>query len=120
MKSVSLSTEPNGKSIDSKRPWPQNSLITVDPKTAKVRYTPLFGAIGSFSRFIPPGSRMVETEGVTAEADCLAFTDPLGRVVVVFYNKKKDPVVVTVGVGRKRHVVTMLPQSFATLVCPGK
>ena len=112
--------KPDGKSIDAKRPWPQNSLITVDPATRVVRYTPLFGAIGSFSRFVSPGSRMIETEGVSAEADVVAFIDPVGRVVIVLYNRKEDPVSAKVQVCGSVHVVNMPPQSFATLVVPGK
>ena len=111
---------PDGKSIDSKKPWPQNSLITIDPATHVVRYTPLFGAIGSFSRFVPPGSRMIETEGVSAEADVVAFIDPAGRIVIVLYNRKESPVSVRVQVRRTVHVVNMPPQSFATLVVPRK
>ena len=112
--------EPDGKSIDSKKPWPQNSLITIDPKTRAVSYTPLFGAIGSFSRFVPPGSRMIETEGISAEADVVAFTDPDDRVVVVLYNIKETPISIKVQVGRTVHVVNMPPQSFATLVVSRK
>ena len=112
--------ELDGKSIDSKKPWPQNSLITIDPITHAVCYTPLFGAIGSFSRFVPPGSRMIETEGLSAEADVVAFIDPTGCIIVVLYNAKVIPVSVKVQVRRNIHVVNMPPQSFATLVVSGK
>ena len=47
--------DPLGKSIDARMPWPQNCPITVDPTTGAVRYTPMFGAVGSFSRYVPPG-----------------------------------------------------------------
>jgi glucosylceramidase len=110
--------EPDGKSIDAKRPWPQNCLITVDSAAHVVHYTPLFGAIGSFSRFVPPGSRLVETEGLSVEAEVIAFTDPAERVVVVLYNRKEVPVSVKVQVRRTVHVVNMPSQSFATLVVP--
>jgi glucosylceramidase len=112
--------EPPGLSIDAKRPWPQNSLVTVDPETRAVRYTPLYGAIGGFSRFVPPGSRVVEMEGYYAWADCVAFTDPFGRAVVVFYNGKQTPASVKVRVRRGVYAVNMPPQSFATLVAPFK
>ena len=115
-----LVLQPDGKSIDSKKPWPQNALITVDPATREVRYTPLFGAVGSFSKFVTPGSRMVETEGLSAEADAAAFIDPAGRVVVVLYNRKETPVSTRVQVRRTVHLVNMPPQSFATLVVPEK
>ena len=111
---------PDGQNIDAKRPWPQNSLITVDPATCLVRYTPLFGAIGSYSRFVPPGSYMIETEGVSAEADVAAFIDPADRVIVVLYNRKEAPISIRVQVCRSVHLVNMPPQSFATLVVLGK
>ena len=111
--------KPDGKSIDAKKPWPQNSLITIDPETHAVRYTSLFGAIGSFSKFVPPGSRMIETEGVSAETDVVAFIDPVGHVVVALYNKKEIPVSAKVQVRHSVYVVNMPPQSFATLVVSG-
>ena len=113
-----LVLEPLGKSIDAKRPWPQNCLITVDPVARAARYTPLFGAIGSFSRFVAPGSHLVETEGESAEAEAVAFADPDGRVVVVFYNRKEVPVSTKVKVRASVYAVNLPPQSFATLVAP--
>lgn len=112
--------EPDGKSIDSKNPWPQNSLITIDPATRAVRYTPLYGAIGSFSKFVPPSSHMIETEGISAEADVVAFIDLNGNVIVVLYNKKETSVTVTIQVRHTVHTVNLPPQSFATLVVPEK
>jgi glucosylceramidase len=111
---------PDGKSIDSKKPWPQNSMITVDPETRLIRYTPLFGAIGSFSKFIPPGSRMIETEGLSPEADAVAFLDPSGKVVIVLYNRKTDSVSTRIQVRRTVYSIHMPPLSFGTLVAPGK
>jgi glucosylceramidase len=115
-----MALKPDGKSIAAKKPWPQNAMITVDPATRKIRYTPLFGAIGSFSKFVPPGSRMIETEGSAAEADAVAFIDPAGRVVVALYNRKEAPVSVKVQVRRAVHGIAMPPLSFATLVAPAK
>ncbi len=111
--------QPDGMSIDSKKPWPQNSMITVDPATKQVRYTPLFGAIGSFSKFVPPGSRMVETEGLSPEADAVAFLDPSGTVVVTLYNRKTDPVFTRIQVRKAVYGVHMPPLSFGTLVVSG-
>jgi glucosylceramidase len=114
-----LVLRPDGKSIDAKKPWPQNAMITVDPATRTVRYTPLFGAVGAFSKFVPPGSRMIETEGPAAEADAVAFVDPAGRVVVVLNNRKTDAVSARVQVRRAVYRVDLPPRSFATLVVSG-
>jgi glucosylceramidase len=106
--------DPLGKSIDANMPWPQNCPITVDPRTGAVRYTPMFGAVGSFSKYVPPGSRRVVTEG--GFGDVLAFLDPAGRIIVVLYNQKVAPLSVSVRARGATCVVDMPAQSFATLV----
>jgi glucosylceramidase len=103
-----------GKNIDSQRPWPQNSPITVDPETREVRITPMFGAIGSFAKFVAPGSKRVQTEG--SFADALAFADPAGRIIVVLYNRSAVQVDVRVQILGTMYSVPMPPLSFVTLV----
>jgi glucosylceramidase len=103
-----------GKSIDSQRPWPQNSAITIHPETREICYTPMFGAIGSFAKFVRPGSRMVETEGTFGNA--LAFSDPDGGVVVVLHNPNAVPAEVRVQIRKVVHRLELPPLSFATLV----
>jgi glucosylceramidase len=110
--------DPWGKNLDSERPWPQNTAITVNPETREVRYTPMFGAFGSFAKFVPPGSKMVETEGTLA--DCAAFTDPASRVIVPLYNRKGIESDVRIGVKGRVYSVNMPPQSFGTVVVEGK
>jgi glucosylceramidase len=109
-----LVLDPLGKSIDSQHPWSQNSAITIHPETHEVRYTPMFGAIGSFAKFVRPGSRMVETEGIYGNA--LAFVDPDGRVVVVLHNPTVVRADIQVRVRGSVYRVAMPPLSFATLV----
>jgi glucosylceramidase len=110
--------DPWGKNIDSKRPWPQNSPITVNPETREVRYTPMFGAIGSFAKFVRPGSRMVETEGTFANA--LAFSEADGRVVVVLHNPNGVRADVRIRIRGAVHLVEMPPLSFTTVVKSGE
>jgi glucosylceramidase len=115
-----LVLRPDGLSIDSVKPWPQNAMITVDPATREVRTTPLFGAIGHFSKFVPPGSRMVETEGPASGSDAVAFSDPAGRVVAVLHNRKAEPVTLRIRIRRAAYAVRMPPRSFGTLTAPGE
>jgi glucosylceramidase len=109
-----LALDPLGKNIDSERPWPQNCPVTVDPASRAVRYTPMFGAFGSFAKFVPPGSKMLVTEGCFDDA--LAFLDPSGRIVTELYNRKAVPVVVNIRVRGAVYGAAMPPQSFAALV----
>ena len=110
--------DPWGKNIGTQRPWPQNSPITVHPETLEVRYTPTFGAIGSFAKFVRPGSRMVETEGSFANA--LAFTDAGGRIVVVLHNPNTARADVRVRIRGAIYLVEMPPQSFTTVIMSGE
>ena len=107
-----------GKSIGSKRAWPQNSAITVHPETREVRYTPMFGAIGSFAKFVRPGSRRVETEGTFTNV--LAFADADGRVVVVLHNPNAVQEDIRVRIRDAVHLVEMPPLSFTTVVASGE
>ena len=43
-----LVLDETGKSIDAKRPWPQNSPIVVDRATGKAIYTPMYFAVAHF------------------------------------------------------------------------
>ncbi|MBN2370108.1 MAG: glucosylceramidase [Vicinamibacteria bacterium] len=106
--------DPFGKSIDADMPWPQNCPITVDAKTRAVRYTPMFRAVGSFSKFVPPGSKMVETEGSFENA--LAFLDSDGRIIIVLYNPKTAAERISVRARGATYGVEMPAQSFATIV----
>ncbi len=109
--------EPGGYNIDSQRPWPQNCPITVDLETKEVRYTPMFGAVGSFAKFVTPGSRLVATEG--SYHDALAFTNPDGRIVTVLYNHKRFASPLSVRVRSTTYKVEMPPLSFGTLLVDG-
>ena len=77
----------------------------------------MFGAIGSFAKFVRPGSRMVETEGTFANA--LAFTDPDGRVVVVLHNHNATQEDIRVQIRGGVYLVEMPPQSFTTVTTGG-
>ena len=52
-----------GKSIDAKRPWPQNSPIVVDRASRQVTYTPMFHAFEQWSRYAGAGSVVLEGKG---------------------------------------------------------
>lgn len=103
-----------GKSIDSKRPWPQNSAVTVNAATREICYTPMFGAIGSFAKFVRPGSRMIETEGGYGNA--LAFSIPNGQTAVVMHNRSLVPSRLRVRLHKTVYQVELPPQSFATVI----
>jgi glucosylceramidase len=76
-----------GKNMDAVLPWPQNSAVVVDSRSGAVTYTPMFYAFGSFSRYVPPGSKRL---GIQAgSSDAVAFADPDGRTIVVIPGKQR-------------------------------
>ncbi len=104
----------NGKNMDVVRPWPQNSAVVVDTKTKTVTYTPMYYAFGSYSKFVPPGSRLVQSGGMDPNAVC--FVRPDATVVVVLYNASSSERVVRVRIGSISYGMPMSGRCFGALV----
>jgi glucosylceramidase len=102
-----------GKSIDSKRPWPQNAPIVVDRGSRAALRTPMFYACAHFSRYLGPGARLLAS---SKSPNAIAFLSAGGETVVALHNPD--------GIERKARVrvkgrvleAALPPQSFATLV----
>jgi glucosylceramidase len=109
--------DPEGKSIDAGLPWPQNSAIVADPSSGKAVYTPMFYAFSSFSRFLPPGSRLLRTSGL---GDALAFALPDGGKAVVLMNNAALPHTFNILVDGKMIKARLKAKSFGTLVMEKK
>jgi glucosylceramidase len=103
-----------GKSIDAKRPWPQNSPIVVDSATRKVTYTPMYYAFGHFSRYSPAASVRLGTQG--AFRDAIAFRDPQGNVAVQLLNSTDKVRKLKVKVADSYWDLRLPGRSFATLI----
>jgi glucosylceramidase len=105
-----------GKSIDAKRPWPQNSPIVVDRSTRQVTYTPMFHAFEQFSRYTGAGSVLLEGSG---SRDALAFQRPDGTIGVQLVNPDADERPMRIRIGERAWEPVLPPRSFATLIVPG-
>ena len=105
----------NGKNIDNKLPWPQNSAIVVDRNAKTVTYTPMFWATKHFSHFVLPGARFLESSGTDA-AKSVAFMNPDGTVVVELLNESFKELPFTVQIGKLKYVANVPARSFATLI----
>ncbi|HMA64774.1 MAG TPA: glycoside hydrolase family 30 beta sandwich domain-containing protein, partial [Chitinispirillaceae bacterium] len=104
----------DGKNIDKKKRWPQNSAIVIDTNTKKVTYTPMFRAFEHFSRYIPSGSKYTDTKGSYEPA--IAFSTPDGSIVVELLNEKSKKRIITGNVDGKFYSIEITPLSFATLI----
>jgi len=108
-----LVLDETGKSIDAKRPWPQNSPIVVDRTTGKAIYTPMYFAVAHFSRYVVPGSRLLEGKG---SGDALGFLLPDGRIAVVLVNPDNQPRGLNLKVGGTAYFAELPAYSFGTLI----
>jgi len=104
-----------GKSIDAKRPWPQNSPIVVNRTSKQVTYTPMFHAFEQFSRYTGAGSVVLEGSG---SRDALAFARPDGTIAVQLVNPDTDELPVRVKIGERAWDAVLPARSFATLIVP--
>ncbi|NLW48229.1 MAG: glycoside hydrolase family 30 protein [Firmicutes bacterium] len=107
-----------GKSIDSRRPWPQNAPLVVDRKTKSLIYTPMYYAFKHFSFFVKPGARLISVKPYGAWSDAIAFQNPDGGIALVMQNATESEKEVKIKLEKQAVTITLPPQSWSTLVLP--
>lgn len=95
--------------------WRQNSLCTVDFKTGRLTRRPEFYLMKHYSHFVKPGARFVEVKGHWA-ANCTAFENPDGSLVIVAASNMDCPRTLTVNTGRGTFSAEIEPHSVHTFV----
>lgn len=104
--------------------WAKNNLdaaIIVNSNRDEYYKSPMFYALGHFSRFVEPDSVRLEHRLANARFDypleCVAFLTPQGYVVVVALNANRTPVPLRLIVNRRPiRLVTLKANSFNTIV----
>ncbi|MDE2436685.1 MAG: hypothetical protein KGM49_10530 [Sphingomonadales bacterium] len=81
-------------------------VVTIDGATGAVTRNVEYYVLGQVSRFVPPGSRRISSEGEGAVRH-VAFRTPTGRLVLLTHNATKAPVTVTVRIGGRQFVATL-------------
>jgi glucosylceramidase len=99
-----------GASIDSKQPWAQNALLTVDTSAKKLNVTPTYYVFRHVSQFVAPGATVVGTTG----GDALAFKNRDGSIVTVMYNSGSASTYI-LAVGGKKLQFAMPANGWATV-----
>jgi glucosylceramidase len=99
-----------GLSIDSRQPWAQNALLTVDTAAKKLNLTPTYYVFRHFSQFVAPGAQVVGTTG----GDAVAFKNRDGSIVTVMYNSG-GATTYTLSVGGKKLQFPMPATGWATV-----
>jgi glucosylceramidase len=99
-----------GDNIDSKRPWPQNALMTVNTSTKALTITPAYYAFRHCSQFVAVGAKVVATTG----GDAIAFKNPDGSIVTIMYNSG-SATTYTLAVGGKKLQFAMPANGWATV-----
>jgi len=83
--------------------WKQNSMVTVNPETAKMTFNPEFYVMKHFSHFIDVGAVRYVTKGHWA-GNSVVFKNPDGQTVIVVGNgMKKDRDIVIIIDGETQH-----------------
>lgn len=98
--------------------WPQNSMVTVNPRTQKVTYTPEFYLMKHFSRFIAPGARRVELAGPWT-GNALAFQNPDGHYIAVVRNPFAKAAPLAINHKSRTWSALLPPDSFNTVCVAG-
>ena len=93
--------------------WAQNSLVTVDRKSRRVRFNLEYYLMKQLSHHVRRGAKRLLTRG---DLDELAFANPDGSVVVMFANRTARPRAITVIVRGERLTANLPPESVSTFV----
>lgn len=99
--------------------WPQNSLVTVDPKAGTYRFNHEYHLVRHLSAFVRPGARRLSTDSFLGYENVLAFGNPDGEVVIVVQNDLSDPMPVRIKVGGRQLNAELPADSFNTFSIGG-
>jgi len=100
-----------GRNLDTVRPWAQNALLAVDVAKGELKVTPTYYVFRHVSQYVDENSVRVGVNG----GDSLAWKNPDGDIVVVFYNGGGQPKVENVAIGGSTFAVTVPGQGWATV-----
>jgi glucosylceramidase len=95
--------------------WPQNSLITVNPKRGTYRFNHEYYLMRHLSSFVRKGARRLPAESFLGFENQLAFRNPDGSIVIVIQNELAEPQLVRMKIGEKQLSVTLPADSFNTI-----
>jgi glucosylceramidase len=101
-----------GLNLDPQRPWPQNSLLTVDRSTKKLNVTPAYYVFRHFAQFVVPGAKVVASG---SSNNVVAFKNPDGSIVVILYNSGGSAQKITLGIGSAKVQLSIPAHGFATV-----
>ena len=105
-----------GKSIDSKRPWPQNAAVVVDRATKTVRYTPMYYAFRHVASFVEEDAHYLSAGGnFTNRA---VFINPNGEVVAVLENDTDESTALKINLGEYWMYAILPAHSWSTIRVP--
>ena len=90
--------------------WKQNSMVTIT-KDHRVVYNPEFYLMKHFSSFIEPGAKYIQPQ---TDENCLAFQNPDGNLIVIYYNEKPESVTKSFQIGNKKLQVDFTAKSLHT------
>lgn len=100
-----------GKSLDTNRVWPQNSLLTVDTGAKKLIATPAYYVFRHVSQYVDDGAKRLNTQG----GDALAFKNPDGSVVAVMFNSGGQAAQTTLSAAGKTVSFSIPANGWATV-----
>jgi glucosylceramidase len=99
--------------------WAQNSLVSVDKKSATFVYNHDYYVLKHVSHFVQPGARVLGTVSLTGFENQLAFRNPNGDIIVAIHNDLCTEQRVSIVVG-DTFITPVLPaDSFNSFVIRG-
>ncbi len=95
--------------------WKQNSMISIDSNTKKIKYNPEFYLMKHLSAFVQPGNVKLAADGDTGNV-LVFFDEAAQQVIVLAYNEKDENSLLTLNINNKPVQTELIAKSFNTLV----
>jgi glucosylceramidase len=94
--------------------WAQNSLVVVDSKTKKYRFSHEYQLLKHVSHFVEVGAQVLPTFSWSGFEQQIAFRNPNGSIVLVVHNGESEAVEYMPLIDGKAMKVTLQANSFNT------
>uniref|UniRef100_UPI004048B2EF glycoside hydrolase family 30 protein n=1 Tax=Mariniflexile sp. TaxID=1979402 RepID=UPI004048B2EF len=94
--------------------WKQNSMISIDSKTKKIKYNPEFYLMKHLSAFVAPGSVKLNATG-DDENTLVFYNEAKNEVVILAYNNAEENQDLELKINDKEVKASLEAKSFNTL-----
>ncbi|HAZ23322.1 MAG TPA: glycosyl hydrolase family 30, partial [Algoriphagus sp.] len=90
--------------------------VIVDPSNDEVYYTPLYYILAHFSKFIRPGSKIIEVKVSDDKVQATAAKNEDGSLVLVVLNQNQFKIAINLEIADYKSTFSISPAAIQTII----